>query len=123
MRTLIRSQLCAFAATMVDWTTTFVLVESVLLGPGAASVVGNVIGGGVNFLLNRHWTFEAAKRPALGQAVRYLLVWAGYIGLGYAAIIIGTEWMHIHYMVVKVVSSILLGIGYNFMMQRHFVFK
>ncbi len=123
MRTLFRSQMAAFIASVFDLLMMIALVEGPGLSPVIANIGGNLSGGAVNFMVNRQWTFMATDRRIAAQAMKYLVVWAGYIGLSYMAIIIGTEWLGIHYLVVKIVSAVTLGIVYNFMLHKHFVYS
>jgi putative flippase GtrA len=46
----------------------------------------------------------------------------GNIILSAAGIYIFTEFMHIHYIISKLLSSIVLGLSYNYFMQKYFVF-
>ena len=122
MKTLLRSQASAFIASIVDFLLTICLVEGPGMAAGTANMAGNVTGGVVNFFLNRQWTFRATDGRISKQALKYLLVWIGYIGLSYVAIVVGTEWFNMHYLLVKVGSAVLLAIGYNYMLHKHFVY-
>ena len=122
MRMLFRSQVSAFIASVVDLLVMIFLVEGASFAPRFANIGGNVTGGVVNFLLNRQWTFLATDGRITRQAVRYVLVWIGYIALSYAAIVIGTRWLGFHYLLVKVVSAVALGLGYNYVLHKHFVY-
>jgi len=123
MKTLFRSQTSAFIASAVDFLLTIFLVEIPSMAPRLANLSGNVTGGVINFIMNRQWTFMATDRKVGVQALKYGLVWIGYIWLSYWAIVMGTEWLEIHYLVVKVSSAVMLGIGYNYLLHKHFVYS
>ena len=122
MKTLLRSQVSAFIASAIDFMLTIFLVEVPGAAAGIANIAGNVAGGIVNFFINRQWTFMATQREVGMQALKYLVVWLGYIGLSYVAIVVGTEWLNIHYLIVKIVSAIALGLAYNYLLHKHFVY-
>ena len=122
MSRLDRSQVSAFIASVVDLLVMVLLVEGPNITPRFATVAGNVSGGVVNFLINRKWTFLATDGHILPQARRYLMVWLGYIALNYAAIVVGTNWLGLHYLLVKLIAAIGLGVGYNYLLHKHFVY-
>ncbi|HEX2617470.1 MAG TPA: GtrA family protein [Flavobacteriales bacterium] len=122
MKTLVRSQLSAFTATVVDLLTTVLLVELFHVWPGPATVGGNVAGAGTNFLINRVWTFRSTTQRMHHQALRYALVWCGYVALNFGAMVLGTEVLGGSYVVVKVLSAVILGLGYNYVLHKHFVY-
>lgn len=123
MKTLVRYQFSALLASIVDLLVMIFLVEIPRFSPGNANILGNVSGGIINFFLNKGWTFSAGAGNLGIQAMRYIAVWIGYIGIGYATIVIGTEWLHMNYLLVKIASSVALGILYNFMLHKHFVYR
>ena len=118
--TLGRSAVASVAATMLDgviaWSLTLVL-----LVPGAAStLIGAVVGGVTNWLLNRHWAF--GSRAALGrEAFRYVLVSAG------AALLntLGVEWLEppLGFRGAWVVTRVAVFCGFTFVLFRAFVFR
>lgn len=90
-------------------------VISVAVGAGAGAIT--------NFLMNRHWSFEASHHKWHGQAIRYAIVSLGSLLINAAGTWAVTEWAHVHYGISVVVVSILVGFAYNYPLQRHFVFK
>ncbi len=119
----VRSQLSAVLATLVDFATMVVLVEHVGLHYVLATALGALAGGATAFLANRHWSFLAAHRAWDAQAARYGLVWAGSVGLNCGLVYLLTEHGGLAYTASKAVTAILVGIGFNFPLHRHFVFR
>lgn len=72
------------AATLADVATLLAVVTLCGLAPGPASVVGCLVGGGVNFAINRAWVFRGRRGPWLLQAMRY-----GVIVVGGGAVVSG----------------------------------
>lgn len=122
MSTFARAQLSALTASVIDLLVTVLLVEAAGMVPGPATLGGNLTGAGSNFLLNRRWTFRATAERIHRQALRYALVWCGYLALSYGAMVAGTQWIGASYLVVKVVSAVALGIGYNYVLHKRFVY-
>lgn len=119
----LKAQASSITATFFDFSTTIVLVEVFKLQPLLASVVGTVVGGITNFLVNRYWVFEAVDSKVPVQAAKYVLVWAGSMMLNAAGMYIMTSYLGYGYVLSKVLVSLLVGFGYNYVLQKKFVFK
>jgi putative flippase GtrA len=122
MRTLIKSQVSAFLSTVADFFITFVLTEYFKIWYLLSGIIGTVCGGIINFLINRHLVFCSSDQKALHQALRYLLVWLGYLGLSAVSYYILSDLLKINYMLSKVIVAVILGLTYNFLLQKYFVF-
>ena len=119
----LKAQASSFLATFFDFSTTFVLVGVFGWNPIAATVLGTMMGGVTNFTVNRYWVFEATDKAAPTQMAKYLLVWTGSMLLNAAGMQLLTSYLEIDYRISKVVVSLLVGFGYNYLMQKKFVFK
>jgi putative flippase GtrA len=99
-----------------------VCVSLVGATPVAGTIVGSVAGAFVSFTLGRRWIFDAERGSVVLQALRYALVSA----LSLCGNALG-EWLlvhaHLHYMVARVLASLVVGVAWNFPMHRHFVFR
>src|SRR5690349_10667700 len=76
-----RSQLAALVATGVDFGSLVFLVEVVKVYYVWATAIGAFLGALTNFLMGRHWSFEATHERARFQVLRYALVSGGSLGL------------------------------------------
>jgi putative flippase GtrA len=76
-----------------------------------------------NFYLGRHFVFHASPQSTPVQGARYLLLWLGSMGLNAAGVYLFTQVLHLNYLHSKVVVSLLVGIRFNYLLQRYFVFK
>jgi len=122
MRTLIKSQISSFLSTVVDFLITFSLTEIFKTWYLLSGVISTVCGGIINFLINRTMVFESLNEKILHQAFKYILVWLGYLCLSVLVFYILTDLCKINYLISKITTSIFLGLTYNFLLQKHFVF-
>lgn len=99
------------------------LVELAELSPVLGAALGAALGAVVNFLLNRRWVFHAERAPVAGQALRYALVSlasAGWNALGEHLLF---KVFGLHYVVARVLVSVAVSLGWNFPLQRGWVFR
>ncbi len=123
MRPFPKAQLASLCATAVDFGVT-AWAGGLLQGEYvAAAALGTVGGGVVHFCLGRNWVFGARDGKVAGQAVRYAATWAGNLGLNALGVYALTHGLAIHYLVSKMVISLLLAGSYNYLLHSHFVFR
>ncbi len=119
---LSQHQLSSLVATGVDYVIMIALVSLCGLSPVWGTVLGALGGAVTSFTLGRRWVFDAQRGELGGQALRYAMVSA--VSLCCNA---GGEWLllrvGLNYIVARVVMSAIVGIGWNFPMHRHFVFR
>jgi putative flippase GtrA len=119
---LSQHQLSSLVATGVDYVVMIVCVSALGLTPVWGTVFGALVGAVTSFTLGRRWVFQAQKGELFGQALRYAMVSA--VSLGCNAV---GEWLLVRvglqYIVARVLASTVVGLGWNFPMQRHFVFR
>jgi putative flippase GtrA len=123
IRSFSRSQIASGVATAVDFGLIFGLTEIFKVWYVISVAIGAAAGALTNFLMNRHWSFEATHRAWHGQAVRYAVVSAGSLALNTAGTWAMTEFGHLHYGISVAIVSIAVGFLYNYPLQRWFVFK
>jgi putative flippase GtrA len=120
---LLRHQVGAFAATAVDFAVMIALVHDGLVSPVIATALGAACGAGTNFALGRHWVFPAglADGPR-HQAARYALVALGSLGLNTLGELALNGGAHVQYVVARLFVSALVSLGWNYPLQRRWVF-
>jgi putative flippase GtrA len=89
----------------------------------AATIIGTICGGVVNFLLGRQWVFKGKGISIHRQASRYSLVWSGNFLLNVSGVFVMTGYLHANYILSKVFVSIVIGCTYNYLLQKEYVFR
>jgi putative flippase GtrA len=123
LRLLGRHQLASLVATAADFSAMIALVELARCSPVLAAALGATFGAVVNFVLNRRWVFASAAEPLGGQALRYALVSAAsaaWNALGEHTLF---KVLGLHYVWARVIVSVAISLGWNFPMQRYWVFR
>lgn len=118
-----KSQVSSAIATGLDFGLLFSLTEIAHVWYVASVACGALVGAVANFILNRHWSFEATHGHARHQALRYAVVSGGSLILNTFGVWAMTEYLKIHYSISVVTISILVGFFFNFPLQRSYVFR
>lgn len=119
----LRSQVAAFISTCIDYITVISLTELAGLWYIYSNVVGALLGAITNFSLGRHWTFKAQEGAVGQQAFKYALVSIGSVCLNTFGLYALKEWGNVNYIVAKVIVGIVIAVCFNYVLQKHFVFK
>ncbi len=122
-RSFSRAQVASVAATGLDFGFLVLLVEKGGVWYVSATAAAAFLGAITNFTLNRHWSFEATSERIHGQVFKYALVSGGSLLLNSGGVWAVTEGAGISYVSSKIVTSLLVGLLFNFPLHRYFVFK
>ena len=117
-----RAQASSLIATLVDFFTTLILVELFMQHYLMASVLGAIAGAVTNFMINRQWAFNATEESVRKQSMRYVLVWTGSLMLNTSGLYLLTYFLNIKYIIYKIIVSLIVGIGFNYVLQKKYVF-
>lgn len=118
-----KSQVSSAVATAADFTVLFSMTEIFHVWYVISVATGALVGAVTNFLVNRHWSFEATDGAIQQQAWKYAIVSALSLLLNTAGVWAMTEYLRIHYSISVVTVSILVGFFFNFPLHRGFVFR
>lgn len=117
----LRNAIAALVATSLDFSVFSLLVRMSVCTPPTATFVGAAAGGLLNFLVNKSWTFDASGRGRT-MARRYLTVSAASAALN-ASLVLVLLWVpNQHVTVVWLVARGLVFLGWNYPLQRDYVF-
>ena len=120
---LVKAQAASLAGTVVDFLVTICCVELLHSWYLLATMLGNAAGGTTNFYLGRYLVFQASQQRAQAQGMRYFLVWLGSMLLNAGGVYLFTQVLHLNYLYSKVLVSLVVGLGFNYLLQLHFVFR
>lgn len=123
MKIFVKAQLNSVISTLVDFTVTILLKQLVGTWYLLASMLGAITGGITNFLLGRYWVYKASEQQWKKQLARYALIWTGSLLLNTLALYWLTDVLHLHYLLSKTIVTIAVAMGYNFILQKYFVFS
>ncbi len=135
--TFLRAQLSSQISSQVDFLVTILCVNLFGIFYGNATLMGNISGGILNCFINYKWTFKAKGINVSQVLVKFVLVWLGSIFLNRQGTILFTELVMQNistsnlpgivveniFLVPKIVVSIIVGVVWNYNMQRLFVYK
>lgn len=123
MLTFVKAQAASLTASTIDFLTTTFCVEVLKMNAVIGSATGTILGGVTNFTMGRRWAFSARSGKMTLQMYRYILVWVGNLLLNTGGMYVATTFTNVNYLLAKVCISLIVGIGYNYTLQKYFVFK
>jgi putative flippase GtrA len=122
MITFIKAQLVLIIGSIADFLTTILLIEVFHCWYIAGNAAGNITGAAVQFILSRNWSFNASKGMINRQLIKFIIMWVGNITLSAIGVYLLTHYFNIHYLLSKLIISVLLGVSYTYLLSKKFVF-
>jgi putative flippase GtrA len=122
MSTFIKAQASSIVASFFDLLITVVCKEFFYFWYVIASLIGTIIGGTTKFALGRAWVFNRKDKKVPVQAVKYFIIWNGNLLLSTLGVFVVTHYAGLSYFYSKLIVSVVVGIGYNYLFQKKFVF-
>jgi putative flippase GtrA len=122
MRVFIRVQVASILGSAADYATTILLTEIFGCPYLISNFMGNMLGGTAQFNLCRHWAFKNITGKMPVQVSRFILAFAGNLVLSAAGVYLITRFLGFNYIISKTITSILLGVTYNYYVQKKYVF-
>lgn len=122
-RTFSRSALTSLFTTALDFAALTGLVEWLGVDYVLATWLGTIVGSLSNFTINRVWAFEARDRPGTGQFLRFVLVQAGASLWHTLGVWVLTRFAGVPYQESKLIIAVVAYLGWNYPMNRWFVFR
>jgi putative flippase GtrA len=122
MSTFLKAQASSIIATLFDFLTTIVCKEFFYFWYVIASLLGTIVGGTTNFVLGRNWVFNRKEKKMPRQIVKYLIIWNGNLLLSTLGVFIVTHYLGLSYIISKIIVSVIVGVSYNYLLQKKFVF-
>ncbi|HEX4406639.1 MAG TPA: GtrA family protein [Polyangia bacterium] len=119
----IRHHLTSILSTVVDYAVMVGCVELLHLRPVPATVFGALVGATTNFTVNRTFTYHATKTAVAGHLWRYALVSVTSLALNAGGEELFNGVLRMHYLLARVITSVIVSNAWNYPMQRFFVFS
>ncbi len=123
MKTFVKANIASLTASFCDYLVTILLKQFFKIDAVAASILGTVVGGIINFFIGRLWVFRSSNTSFIHQGKKYLFTWTGNLVLNALGVYLLIRLGGVHYIIAKLVTSITVAIGYNYPMQKKYVFK
>lgn len=122
MITFLKTQAASIIGSIVDFLITILLVELFHCWYLAGNLVGNICGATTQFLLCRDWVFAKTDGRLNLQMIKFLGVWVGNLLLSAAGVYLLTHFAGLNYILSKLITSAVLGLTYNYLLLKKFVF-
>lgn len=121
--TFTKAQGSALVATLTDYLMRVFLNIIVGFSYIGATFFGALTGGVVNCCINYRFVFSGNDARKRDVAWRYCVIWAGSILLNTLGTAFFKEVMGVKVYFAMLVTSAIVAVCWNYMMQRTFVFK
>ena len=121
-RTLPRSILTSLFTTALDFGALTGAVELLHVNYVLATWMGTVVGSLSNFAINKRWAFHGSPLGLRHQFPRFVLVQAGASALHTLGVWLLTRFGGLPYLGSKSVIAALVALGWNYPLNRYFVF-
>jgi putative flippase GtrA len=118
-----KAQASAFIGGVFDYGVMVFCKEVVGIDVKNAIRISGALGAVVNFSLNRYWAFKKADSPVGSQIWKFILVVLGSIFLKSEATPLISQVLGIDYKVGRLIVELIVSLGFNYPLQRFWVFK
>jgi len=123
LKQFFRYNVVALFATTLDFSLFIILSDIFQIWYVLSTFISAFIGGVVAFFLERNWTFVSKDGKISHQAIKYIIVWIISILLNTSGLYLIVEYTNIEQVISKVIVSVTVGIGFNFLTHNLLVFK
>ncbi|HMV15403.1 MAG TPA: GtrA family protein [Chitinophagales bacterium] len=118
-----KAQVSAFIGGLVDYGVMVFCVELLFINLKYSIAIGGIIGAVINFSINKYWTYQSKKPSLTSQLIKFYIVVAGSIYLKSNGTYILTHLLQIDYKITRIMVDLVVSIGFNFMLQKYWVFR
>jgi putative flippase GtrA len=119
----VRHHLTSVMSTVVDYAVMVGCVELLHVRPVPATVFGALVGATSNFTVNRTFTYHATNTAVAGHLWRYAVVSATSLALNAGGEELFNGVLGVHYLIARIITSVVVSNAWNYPMQRFFVFS
>jgi putative flippase GtrA len=122
-KTFLRSQVVSLTATSVDFSISLALHGLLDVYYVTATSLGSSFGAVTSFVLGRNWAFKNKKGKLRKQAFRFSIIHLFTIFVNSTAVFFFKENFHISFVASRVIVALVVGMFFNFLINRYFVFR
>jgi len=119
----LRYNVVAVFATFVDFLVFVFLIEVINVWYIGATIIAAISGGIVAYFLNQNWVFMSKEGRLSKQAIKFFIVWGSSILLNTTGLYLIVENTQINEIISKIIVAVVVGLGFNFLMNKFYVFK
>lgn len=122
-----KAQASSFTGGLVDYLFMILFTEFFNVRYTISIAIGGVIGAFVNFYINKGWAFRSKEIPykhtGWKQLLRFGVVVINSILLKVSGTYFFTTFLKTDYIISRLITDLIVSIGFNYMLQRHWVFR
>lgn len=123
VKEFLRAQLSAFVGGLSDFAIYTFCYKILLISAPFANAISGSFGAIVNFTVNRYWAFNNTRDSVTQQLWKFILVVMGSILLKSTGIYFLVNVWEGHYLLSKVIVELIVSLGFNFLLQKYWVFR
>lgn len=118
-----KAQVSAFLGGLFDFGVYSFGIQILNISPYLSNIMSGSLGAVLNFTVNRYWTFDKTDAPVSRQLARFVVVVIGSIFLKSIGIFFLVDHLSANAYYSKIIVEILVSLGFNFLMQKYWVFN
>lgn len=122
-KAFVRSQIVSLTATSIDLILSIFLYEVFAIYYVTATSLGSLVGAITSFLLGRNWAFLNKQGKIRRQVFRFIIISVFSIFANTTGVFFFKENFELSFFVSRVIVAVLVGVFFNFFMNRYFVFR
>ncbi len=123
IKTFFRYNIVAGIATAIDFTLLIFFTEVAGFWYLLSTIIGAIGGGVTAFILERNWTFKSKDGKVSVQAIKYFFIWISSILLNVAGMYLFVDLIEIQYIYSKIIVAVMVGVGFNFVTHKYYIFR
>ncbi|MDR1673629.1 MAG: GtrA family protein [Bacteroidales bacterium] len=127
LKIFVKAQTSSLIGGTFDYLVMIGLTEFFGIHYTVSIVISGIAGAVVNFSINKTWAFyrreNTYRYSHVQQLARFAVVVCNSIMLKTAGTYFFTETVHIDYKISRLMVELLVSILFNYMLQRHWVFR
>ncbi len=122
-KTFFRSQIVSICATAIDFIISLFLNLYLSVYYVTATSIGSFFGAVTSFILGRNWAFLNRHGHIRKQVLRFVTINIFSIFANTTGVFFFKENFDISFFISRLIVAVLIGVCFNFSMNRYFVFR